>query len=348
MKRWIAVLLALVMLLSSMPGHAEEKFSTLFFDYFDTVTSFMGYASSQAEFDQAVQLLEKEISYLHQLFDGYHLYGDMHNLRYVNENAALAPVQVDEPFFTLLSMCKEMYGQPAFSGVNIAMGSVLSLWHDARESGILPDRNALEKAALHTDFSKVILDAENSTVYFEDPLLKLDLGAVAKGYAADRIRTVIEPVLPSFLISLGGNVYAGEKPLDGRKKWGVSVQCPDGIPSIQPGSDILEVLYDTRMSFVTSGDYQRFMEVDGVRYHHIIDPVTLMPASHLRGVTIVCESGFMADYLSTLLFTLPYEEGFALIESIPDAGALFITSDGAVSMTDDVAAIAYTHGASAR
>ena len=73
-----------------------------------------------------------------------------------------------------------------------------------------------------------------------------------------------------------------------------------------------------------------------------------MPASHLRGVTIVCESGFMADYLSTLLFILPYEEGLALIESIPQAGALFITADGTVSMTDSVAAIAYTHGASAR
>ena len=348
MKRWIAVLLALVMLLASLPGFAEDKYSTLLFDYFDTATSFMGYASSQQEFDSAVALVEKELSYLHQLFDGYHLYGEMHNLRYVNENAGKAPVQVDAPFFTLLSLCKEMYEKPGFNRVNIAMGSVLSLWHDARETGILPERSALENAALHTDFSKVILDRENSTVYFEDPLVKLDLGAVAKGYAADHIRRVIEPILPSFLISLGGNVYAGEKPLDGRKKWGVSVQCPDGIPSIQPGSDILEVLYDTHMSFVTSGDYQRFMEVDGVRYHHIIDPVTLLPASHLRGVTIVCESGFMADYLSTLLFILPYEEGLALIESIPQAGALFITADGTVSMTDSVAAIAYTHGASAR
>lgn len=348
MKKWIAGLCLLVILGASTHGLAETKYSRSYFDYFDTVVSFMGYAAEPEEFNAAEALLKKEMEYLHQLFDAYHSYGDLHNLCYVNAHAAQSPVQVDEPFFTLLSQCKAMWETPGFEKVNVAMGGVLSLWHNGRETNTLPEIAALEDAALHADFSKVILDYENSTVFFEDPLLKLDLGAVAKGFAADRIRAVVEPVLPSFLISLGGNVYAGEKPLDGRLRWGVSIQCPDGVPGIQYGSDILDVLYATKMSFVTSGDYQRYMEIDGVRYHHIIDPDTLMPASHLRGVTIVCESGFLADYLSTLLFILPYEEGRALIDSIAGAGACFVLADGTVTMTDNLFTMAYSHGASAR
>ncbi len=348
MRKWFSALLVLVCLAGSIPCRAETKFSRNIFGYFDTVITLMGYTDSQAEFDQVCDAVSQELKTLHRLFDGYNSYPDLHNLWYLNRYAAKGPVEVEEPLFDLLLRCKEMHQMPDHDKVNVAMGSVLSLWHDAREEGVLPDEASLSAAALHTDFSNVILDEENRTVYFSDPKLKLDLGAVGKGYAGDYVKSLLEEKMPSFLISLGGNVYAGDAPLDGRKKWGISVQCPDGVPPIQYGSDRLDVLYATRLSLVTSGDYQRYMEVDGVRYHHLIDPETLFPASHLRAVTVVCESGFLADYYSTLLFLLPFMQGAELVHSLPDVEALFVLADGSIYYSDGLKPMAQSHGATAR
>lgn len=347
MKRLVAVMIFAVMLccfITSAP--AESKYSRNIYDYFDTVTTIMAYVNTQDEFDHLCILAETEMDYLHRLFDGYHGYEDMHNLWYLNHHAAISPVQVEEPLFDLLIKCRDM--QAKYKKVNIAMGSVLSLWHDARESLVLPQKEALDIAAQHTDFSNVILDEENKTVFFADPQLKLDLGAVAKGYAAERIQARLTEKCPSFLISLGGNIYAGDPPLDGRKKWGVSIQCPDGVVPMQFGTDRVEVLYVRNLSVVTSGDYQRYITVDGVRYHHLIDPATNMPASHLRAVTVVCESGFQADFFSTLLFLLPYEEGMALVNQTPEVEALFILADGSVVLSPGLEKMALSCGASAR
>lgn len=347
MKRLVAVMICAVMLccfITAAP--AESKYSRNIFGYFDTVTTVMAYVNSQEEFDQLCALAENEMDYLHKLFDGYNSYSDMHNLWYLNRYAAKEPVQVEEPLFDLLLKCRDMQAQ--YSKVNIAMGSVLSLWHDARETGVLPTKEALEAAAVHTDFSDVIFNEENRSVYYEDPRLKLDLGAVAKGYCADRIQALITPRCPSFLISLGGNIYAGDPPLDGRKKWGVSIQCPDGVMPMQFGTDRVEVLYVRNLSVVTSGDYQRFITVDGVRYHHLIDPATLMPATHLRAVTVVCESGFQADFFSTVLFLLPFEEGMELVQKTPGMEALFILADGSIALSPGLEEMALSHGASAR
>lgn len=347
MKRLVAVMICAVMLcgfITSAP--AESKYSRNIFGYFDTVTTIMAYVNTQEEFDRICVLAENEMDDLHKLFDGYNSYSGLHNLWYLNQYAAKEPVQVEEPLFDLLLRCRDM--QAEYSKVNIAMGSVLVLWHNARETGVLPQPDALQAAAQHTDFSDVILDEENRTVFYADPELKLDLGAVAKGYAADRIQSLVTPHCPSFLISLGGNIYAGDPPLDGRKKWGVSIQCPDGVMPMQFGTDRVEVLYVRNLSVVTSGDYQRYMTVDGVRYHHLIDPATHMPATHLRAVTVICESGFQADFFSTLLFLLPYEEGMALVQDTPGVEALFILADGSIHLSPGLEEMALSHGASAR
>lgn len=347
MKRFVAVMICAVMLccfITAAP--AESKFSRNIFGYFDTVTTIMAYVNTQEEFDYLCNIAEKEMDYLHRLFDGYNSYSDMHNLWYLNRHAGTAPVQVEEPLFDLLLRCRDM--QQKYGKVNISMGSVLALWHDTRETGVLPQKEMLDAAALHTDFSNVILDEENRTVYYADPQLKLDLGAVAKGYSADLIQVLIAEKCPSFLISLGGNIYAGDPPLDGRKKWGVSIQCPDGVVPMQPGTDRSEVLYVRNLSVVTSGDYQRYITINGVRYHHLIDPDTNMPAMHMRAVTVVCESSFVADFFSTLLFILPYEEGMAIVQSTPGVEALFILSDGSTVLSQGLKEMALSHGATAR
>ena len=108
------------------------------------------------------------------------------------------------------------------------------------------------------------------------------------------------------------------------------------------------MLYLNDLSVVTSGDYQRFYEVDGVRYHHIIDPETLMPSRFMRAVTVVTRDSGMADLLSTALYLMPYEEGRAFVDGLPGVEAFWVLNDGAIQYTDGMKTFLLSAGASAR
>ena len=300
----------------------QKRYEASFLTLFDTVTTMVGYADSQETFTAQAQQIHDELLEYHQLYDIYNDYDGMNNLKTVNDNAGIAPVEVDARILDMLEFSKELYEETG-GRVNVTMGGVLSLWHDAREAGIedpanayLPDQDALEEAARHADWSNVVIDEEAGTVYLADPDMSLDVGAIAKGYAVER---VCETAPAGMLISVGGNVRAtGPKP-DG-SPWVVGIENPDG-------GDFLHTLYVEDSSVVTSGDYQRYYLVDGQRYHHIIDPDTLYPATRWRSVSILCADSGIADSLSTALFTLSQEDGQKLLDAF-DAEALWMTQDG--------------------
>lgn len=302
-KRLLPLLLALLLLTGCAGEKAKQEETWL--DVFDTVTVLTGYDGPA--FPQTADKIHGALLEYHRLFDIYHEYEGMANLKTVNDSAGIAPVAVDKRILALLKDCRE-YNRLTSGKVNAAMGSVLSLWHEAREAGLtdpnsaaLPDKEALAEAARHTSWDTVILDEENATVFLTDPAQKLDVGAVAKGWAAEQVRKLLPE---GYLLNLGGNIVAsGSKP-DG-SPWKVGIQDPDG-------DGYLQVLELTQGSAVTSGDYQRYYTVDGTRYCHIIDPDTGMPGSRYRSVTILCENSALADCLSTALFLLPQEEGRAL------------------------------------
>lgn len=327
MKRVCAavVLCALLCGCAAAPAGEEggqKRYEASFLTLFDTVTTMVGYADSQETFTAQAQQIYDELLEYHQLYDIYNDYDGMNNLKTVNDNAGIAPVEVDARILDMLEFSRELYEETG-GRVNVAMGGVLSLWHDAREAGIedpanayLPDQDALEEAARHADWSNVVIDEEAGTVYLADPDMSLDVGAIAKGYAVER---VCETAPAGMLISVGGNVRAtGPKP-DG-SPWVVGIENPDG-------GDFLHTLYVEDSSVVTSGDYQRYYLVDGQRYHHIIDPDTLYPATRWRSVSILCADSGIADGLSTALFTLSQEDGQKLLDAF-DAEALWMTQDG--------------------
>ena len=216
------------------------------------------------------------------------------------------------------------------------MGSVLSLWHEAREEGLadpvnarLPDMNMLQAAAGHIDIESLVLDPEALTVYYADPLLQLDLGAIAKGYAAEKVRqTLLMTSMKSFILNAGGNICLGEAPMDGRDCWSVGIQNPDDL------NGYVDILYLAKMNVVTSGDYQRYFIVDGTRYSHLISPVTLTPAAQFRSVTVVGPDAGLCDFLSTWVFIASYEDGRQLIDSLDGVEAYWIFSDGTIQMTE--------------
>ena len=204
------------------------------------------------------------------------------------------------------------------------MGGVLALWHDARTAGLddpanarLPDRAALENAAAHMDFDAVIIDEDASTVFISDPETRLDVGAVAKGWSAQR---AAENAPEGLLISVGGNVCATGPKTEAGDPWVIGIQDPDG-------GDYLHTVCVTGGSVVTSGDYQRTYLVDGESYHHIIDPETLMPSRYWRSVTVVCADSGIADALSTALFLMPQGEGQTLLTRY-NAEAMWVDADG--------------------
>ena len=330
MKRYVCILLLLTILLSGCAGQAEpeeKQYTATFLTLFDTVTSITGRAESEKAFSAKAQAVHDELLVYHQLFDIYNDYEGLNNLKTVNDSAGLSPVKVDGKIIALLKDCKAYY--EATSGkVNAAMGSVLRLWHEARNDGIndpahayLPDAAALEEASLHTDFDAVVIDEAASTVYISDPEVQLDVGAIAKGWSVQRVS---ENAPKGLLISVGGNVCATSAKDEAGTPWVVGVQDPDG------GDAYLHTLYVTGGSVVTSGDYQRAYMVDGEMYHHIIDPDTLYPSRYWRSVTIVCDDSGLADALSTALFVLSQEEGQQLLDKFK-AKAMWVDADGNIT-----------------
>lgn len=325
LRRILPLLLCLCLLTGCAPKTAssEKQYTATFLTLFDTVTTVVGKAESEEAFQAKAQSVHDALLPYHQLFDIYNEYDGITSLKIVNDQAATAPVVVDNTIIDLLLDCKEYY---ALTGgkVNVAMGSVLALWHEAREASIsdpahafLPDMASLEEAAKHVSFDSVVIDEEASTVFFTDPLVKLDVGAVAKGWAAQR---VAETAPEGLLISVGGNVCATGPKDEKGTPWVVGVNDPDG-------GNYLHTLTITGGSLVTSGDYQRYFLVDGKVYHHIIDPETLYPSAYWRSVTILCGDSGLADALSTALFLLPQAEGQAILDKC-GAEAMWVDAEG--------------------
>lgn len=326
MRRCIAIGLALCLLLTgcALPGKGKQQYQATYLDVFDTVTSISAVTDREEAFRQQAEGIHGLLLRYHQLFDIYNDYPGLNNLKTINDHAGIGPVKVDGEILHLLNDCRDYYERTNHA-VNAAMGSVLRLWHEARTAGLddpehaaLPDAAALQKAAAHTDWAAVEIDEGAGTVYITDPELRLDVGAVAKGWSAQR---AAEAAPRGFLISVGGNVCAtGPKDDDGTP-WVVGITDPDG------GSEYLHTLYDTDRAIVTSGDYQRYYVVDGEIYHHIIDPATLYPARRFCSVTVICRDSGLADALSTALFVLPQAEGETLAQSC-GAEAMWVDLEG--------------------
>ena len=325
MKRFFPLLLALALLLCGCDGAKTEQqqYTATFLTVFDTVTTVVGRDTSEEAFTEKAQAVHDGLLVYHQLFDIYHEYEGLNNLKTINDHPGEA-IEVDWAIIDLLTDCKAYY-ELTDGRVNAAMGSVLALWHEARNDGLddpmhayLPDAEALAEAAKHTSWDSVVIDPENSTVTITDPALRLDVGAIAKGWSVQR---VAETAPGGLLISVGGNVCATGPKDESGTPWVVGVQDPDG------GSEYLHTLYLTKGSMVTSGDYQRTYLVDGEFYHHIIDPDTLYPGRLWRAVTVVCPDSGLADALSTALFLLPMEEGQKLLDAC-DSVAMWVDAEG--------------------
>lgn len=362
MKRRNLLIMAVILIFILLVGCQKKeppvkseytKYSYSFIDTFDTVTQVVGYTKTEEEFNAYAEKIHERMLNLHKLYDKYNDYEGINNIKTINDYAGVKPVKVDKDIIDLIIFSKQNYEEIS-TKTNIAMGAVLNIWHDYREAAILnsadaalPPMNDLLAANEHTDINKVIVDVENSTVYLDDPLMSLDVGAVAKGYATEVVvQEVVKDGFTSGIINAGGNVRAFGVPMDGvRSKWSVGIQNPDSY-TVDSGENVLETVFLTDESVVTSGDYQRFYMIGDKMIHHLIDPETLMPGDYFRAVSIVTENSGLADFLSTAVFLTPYEEGRKLVES-SGAEAMWVFKDGTIEATEGMKKIMESQGATA-
>ena len=334
MKRMLALLCALLLLTGCSAPAPEavttQQYTATFLNLFDTVTTIIGRAESEEAFKEKTQTIHDDLLYYHELFDIYNDYDGVNNIKTINDNAGIAPVKVDQAIIDLLLDCKEYYDLTN-GRVNVMLGSVLYLWHEARNDGIndpqhakLPQMEALQEAANHCSFDLLAIDEAASTVYITDACARRDVGAVAKGWATQR---AAKNAPKGMLLSVGGNVCATGPKLSDGTPWVIGIQDPDA------SDKNLHTVFVTENSVVTSGDYQRTYWVEGKAYHHIIDPDTLMPGAYWRSVSIICPDSGLADALSTALFLMDREEGEALAAKC-GAEVLWVTADGTEYATD--------------
>ncbi|OQB23348.1 MAG: Thiamine biosynthesis lipoprotein ApbE precursor [Firmicutes bacterium ADurb.Bin182] len=329
-KKVLAVLIAILILfnMSSCSLVKTNRYEAQFLVLFDTITTLVSYMKTKDEFSDFSTLVYDNLKEYHELYDIYNDYEGVNNLKTINDNAGLSPVKVDQRIIDLLKFAKTLYEQTG-GKVNVAFGAVLKIWHDYRTSGIddpesakLPSVQELADASEHTDINDIIIDEENSTVFLSDPQMRLDVGAVAKGYAVERVaETAKENGFTNALISVGGNVRALGNKGDGTL-WNVAIQNPE------PQGPNLHIVNIDELSVVSSGDYERFYIVDGKKYHHIIDPDTLFPAGFMTAVTIITADSGYADALSTAVFNMPYEQGLEFIDALPGVEAMWVLKDG--------------------
>jgi thiamine biosynthesis lipoprotein len=246
----------------------------------------------------------------------------------INAAAGIEPVQVDDEVFTVIERAL-FYAGISGGAFDPTVGPLVSLWGIATDHPRVPSQEEIDAALPLINWRDVELDREHSRVFLKRPGMALDLGGIAKGYAADEAAAIIRGTrLRRAIVDLGGNVFVyGEKP--DRTPWRVGIQNPLGNRGSYIG-----LVEGKNITVVTTGIYERNFEKDGTLYHHVFSPSDGYPVNNgLMSVSIVAGISMNADALSTAVFVLGYEKGLALLESLDGVEGVFVFEDMSVRTT---------------
>ena len=311
MKRILLGLLVLLLLLLGCRAETAHSAAGIACDTVVTITAY----ASQETVDGTLLVCADYEALLSKTVAG----SDIWNLNH----AEGAPVEVHPETAALLRLAVDI-GEASGGAFDVTIASVSDLWDFTADEPAVPDPETLRSAVSCVDYRNIVIEGNTVTLRND---ARIDLGGIAKGYIADRVAAYLrEHGVTSACINMGGNVVTiGKKP-DG-SEWTVGIRDPNGTPE-----QSAEVLKLGSAAVVTSGNYERFFEIDGVRYHHILDPKTGMPVSNgLASVTIIGERSDLCDALSTACFVLGEEESKALLDRY-GVQAIFIRTDGTRSV----------------
>lgn len=253
----------------------------------------------------------------------------------VNENAGIQPVKVSPEIYQLVKKAKE-YSVESEGAFNLVIGGITQLWRIGFDDARKPSQAEIDQALKTLNYNKVQLDDTNQTVYLEEKGMIIDLGAIAKGYIADEVGIVLrEEGVTSGIIDLGGNVLViGHSNRGADQPWKIGIQDPNDARGSVIGS-----IEEMDKSVVTSGIYERYLELDGEKYHHIFDTKTGYPVDNdVASVSIITDHSIDGDALTTLVFAKGIEAGLKFVEEKTPKGtdAIFISHEGKVYVTSGI------------
>ena len=306
------IILLMAALLIFINNIRTEEYSVSIEGALDTSSSIIIAGTSKtreylSECEEKIRYYDKMLSYTNEN-------GELYKLNSLRES------EVPEEIFEMVTESGKFYSDTD-GKFDITVGELSESWNNALKTGIIPDENDIKNNLLSVDYSTLETNSENNKIKITKENQKITLGAVAKGYIADKISEYLQDKdIEGAMVNLGGNIY-----VTGRKKngnlWKIGIMDP------KDSSGLTGTLYLTDKFVITSGDYERYAEIDGVRYHHIIDAKTGYPAQNgLHSVTIISENGFEADALSTSCFLMGIEKGIQLAEKY-GVEAIFTTDD---------------------
>ncbi|MFW6377991.1 MAG: FAD:protein FMN transferase [Bacillota bacterium] len=295
----------------------------------DTVNTIRVYGSDGEE---AVDGAFDQVSEIDELFN---IYDEDSNVSRLNRQAGEGPVELEDHTFKILEKGIE-YAELSDGAFDPSIGALIKLWGWGSEDGpSLPDEEEIEATLPLINYQDILIDDDARTVEFEQSEMMIDLGAIAKGYAGELAADHLEDAgIEAAFVNLGGNiVLLGNKP-DGTP-WKIGVQDPRSDRGDLMGLVVADTDYfDNKLSISTSGDYERYFEEDGEKYHHILSPFTGYSVDNgIASITIVASDAVMADALSTGVFVLGLEEGMELAESVDDFEVIFVTDEREVYLS---------------
>jgi thiamine biosynthesis lipoprotein len=280
--------------------------------------SVIAYGREGQEIKQIVREALDEVDRIDRLMSHYKKDSPLSE---INRNAAKGPVRVEAELFDFISECSK-YSRESDGAFDITVGPLMKAWGFFRDEGRLPSDSELSKARANTGYRHIILDEKERTVRFDRDGVELDLGGIAKGYAVDRAVALLKSRgIERALVSAGGSTIYGLGSPPDSSGWEIEIQDP-----IDHRKTAATINLNNRALSV-SGSYEKFFEVDGVRYSHIMDPRTGLPVQGLLSVAVVAETGTAGDALDNVFYVLGIEKSRKLIQQYPVTEVIFFLPD---------------------
>jgi FAD:protein FMN transferase len=302
-------------------GNKEERFSDAHFALGTVCTITLYGQSNEKVFQAAFDLIDDIESKMSVSLPNSEVAA-------INRSAGIAPVEVSEDTFAVIEQSLE-YVNTSIGKFDITVQPLVQLWGIGTEQARIPAQAEIDEAIGLISANDVVLSRPNSAVFLKRKGMAVDLGGIAKGYAADRVKDyLLDQGFSKGILNFGGNIVTfGEKA--GGDPWVIGIQDPYDTRGTPVGTlDLSEG------SVVTSGIYERYFERDGRRYHHILDPDTGYPVENeLASVSIVADQAIVADVFSTIVFALGVTKGMSLLESIPKIDGVLVTKGRKVLVT---------------
>lgn len=246
----------------------------------------------------------------------------------INRNAGVKPVRVSEDILDMLKIGRHFSDQSG-GKFDLSIGPLSRLWHIGFPDARKPKQSEIDRVLPLIDYKKVVVNEKKHTVFLKGKGMKLDLGAIAKGYITDQAVAVLKAHgVHSAIVDLGGNIFVlGDSPRGG--EWTVGIQNP-----FSPRGEIVGKIRESDKTIITSGIYERYLKVGGKTYHHLLNPDTGYPLNNdIAGVSVVTSRSVNGDALSTTLFAEGVQAGIRNAEKMKDVEAIFVTRDKKIYIT---------------